>query len=140
VRIALGILLLCASSAFSQGWPARPIKFIVASAPGGPLDVATRGFTEALRQDLGQPFVVEDLPAADGMIGTTAFVRTPPDGYTSSGFRGRAYFAQPSLYSKLQYDPQRTGACGTPATSTADPVNAAVPATCSGAPAGAREA
>jgi tripartite-type tricarboxylate transporter receptor subunit TctC len=107
MRLALGIALLCVSSAFAQTWPAKPIKFIVASAPGGPLDVATRGFTEALRQDLGQTFVVEDLPAADGMIGTTAFVRTPPDGYTFLVASAGPISLNPSLYSKLQYDPQK---------------------------------
>jgi tripartite-type tricarboxylate transporter receptor subunit TctC len=105
--VLLLVLYLTQSPAGAQNWPSKPIRFIVASAAGGPVDLATRGFSEPLRNELNQPIVVEDIPAADGMIGTTAFVRTAPDGYTFLVVGAGPISINPSIYTKLQYEPQK---------------------------------
>jgi tripartite-type tricarboxylate transporter receptor subunit TctC len=84
-RRALGGLALglAASAARAQSaWPARPVRIVVAYAPGGGTDITTRAFAEALGQRFGQSFVVENRPGANGVVGTEAVARAPADGYT----------------------------------------------------------
>ena len=63
-------------------WPTRPVRIVVAYAPGGGTDITTRAFAEALGQRFGQTFVVENRPGANGVVGTEAVARAPADGYT----------------------------------------------------------
>lgn len=70
---------LCATA---QTYPNRPVRIIAALTSGGPGDVATRGAAQVLSQVMGQPFVVENRPVADGIIGGEACVKSAPDGYT----------------------------------------------------------
>src|SRR2546423_8072369 len=63
-------------------YPARPIRLIVPSAPGGGPDVTVRIVAAELTKVLGQNIVVENRPGASTTIGTEAIVRATPDGYT----------------------------------------------------------
>ncbi len=85
-----------------QGYPVRPVRVIVPFATGGP-DTVARLVGAHLAQALGQPFVVENRPAANGIVGADAVAKAAPDGYTllvhSSGFVGA-----PAIYKKLPYD------------------------------------
>ncbi len=65
-----------------ERWPQRPIRIIVALAPGGTADIIARQYAEFLQARLGQPVVVENRPGASTNIGTEAAVRAPPDGTT----------------------------------------------------------
>ncbi len=78
--LAIGAALL-ASQAQAQAWPTRPVRLIVAFAPGGPADVLARMLAEHFAPRLGQPVVVENIPGAGGMIGTRA-AATSTDGHT----------------------------------------------------------
>ena len=83
LRIALAVLgLLAAGAAAADAFPAKPVRIIVASGPGSGDDFATRVLAERLSAILGQPFVVENRPGAGGVIGQTAVLKAPPDGYT----------------------------------------------------------
>ena len=81
-------LLLSAIGAFSAatvvtaGYPDRPIRFIVPSAPGGGADIISRFFTAELAKQLGQQFVIDNRPGASGTIGVGMLVKSSPDGYT----------------------------------------------------------
>jgi tripartite-type tricarboxylate transporter receptor subunit TctC len=66
----------------AQAYPTRPVRWIVAVAPGGGNDVFARLMGQWLSQRLGQPFIVENRPGAGNNIGTEAVVKAPPDGYT----------------------------------------------------------
>jgi len=72
-------------------YPSRPIKLIVAFAPGGVADVMGRLVAQALQQRLNQSVVVENKPGGDGLIGMGDAVRAAPDGYTLlvGGFGGQ---------------------------------------------------
>jgi tripartite-type tricarboxylate transporter receptor subunit TctC len=66
----------------AQTYPAKPVRCIVPSAPGGTPDITARLMGQWLSERFGQPFVIEDRPGAGGNIGAEAAVRAPPDGYT----------------------------------------------------------
>ena len=66
----------------AQAYPSRPVRFIVAVAPGGGNDIFARLMGQWLSERLGQPFVVENRPGGGNNIGTEAVVKAPPDGYT----------------------------------------------------------
>lgn len=71
-----------AAPAVAQGtWPTRPVRLVVAFAPGGPADVLARMLAEFMTPRLGQPVVVENIPGAGGIIGTRA-AATSTDGHT----------------------------------------------------------
>ncbi|HEY0419731.1 MAG TPA: tripartite tricarboxylate transporter substrate binding protein [Acetobacteraceae bacterium] len=63
-------------------WPTRPVRIVVAYAPGGGTDITSRAFAEAFGHRFGQSFVVENRPGANGVVGTEAVARAPADGYT----------------------------------------------------------
>jgi tripartite-type tricarboxylate transporter receptor subunit TctC len=66
----------------AQAYPARPVRFIVASAPGGVNDILARLIGQWLSERLGQPFVIDNRPGGGTNIATEAVVRAPGDGYT----------------------------------------------------------
>ena len=63
-------------------WPEKPVRMVVATAPGGGDDFVTRLLAPKLSELLRQPFVVENRPGAGGMIGQTLVAKSQPDGYT----------------------------------------------------------
>lgn len=101
-------LLLGATSlaAHVQGWPTKPIRFLVAAPGGSSLDVIARTLADKLKDKLGQPLVVENVPGAAGTIATAQTARAEPDGHTILiSFNGPLAFAH--HLSKLSYDPQK---------------------------------
>jgi tripartite-type tricarboxylate transporter receptor subunit TctC len=82
-RFVAAILgLLVAGIAAAQTYPSKPVRIIVASGPGSGDDFATRTLAHELSIILKQQFVVENRPGAGGVIGQTAVMKSPPDGYT----------------------------------------------------------
>lgn len=95
-----------ASNCAAQAYPAKPIRILISSAPGGPVDIGLRGMTDALRQELGQAIIIENQGAADGIIAAQTFVRAAPDGYTFLHTSAGPVSLNPVIYPKLPYDPQ----------------------------------
>ncbi len=72
-----------ASTAFAQNWvPDRPVTLVVPYAPGGGTDVSARYIAKELQRVWKQSVVVQNLPGADGLIGSRKVIDSPPDGYT----------------------------------------------------------
>ena len=65
-----------------EPYPARPVKFVVPFAAGGPLDVTARLVGQKLTEQWGKPVVVENQVGGSGSIGAAAVARAAPDGYT----------------------------------------------------------
>jgi tripartite-type tricarboxylate transporter receptor subunit TctC len=84
LHLAAGAAVLPAIShkAWSQTYPTRPVRIIVAFSAGGGLDIVGRLMGQWLSERLRQAVVIENRPGAGGNIGTEAVVRAPPDGYT----------------------------------------------------------
>src|SRR5262249_15281533 len=68
--------------AWAQGYPTRPVHWIVSFTAGGPNDTVARIIGQYLAERLGQQFVIENKVGAGGNIGMAAVLSSPPDGYT----------------------------------------------------------
>lgn len=76
------LLALAAPWASAQAWPEKAIKLLAPSTAGGPPDVYARALADHLSKTLGQPVVIENVPAVGGMIAAQQIQRAAPDGYT----------------------------------------------------------
>jgi tripartite-type tricarboxylate transporter receptor subunit TctC len=94
------------SSARAQDYPARPVEMIVPFAAGGGSELLARLLADGLAKRLGQPFVVVNRPGANTNLGTSSVVRAKADGYTLL-IASVGLAANPSLYKKLAFEPQR---------------------------------
>lgn len=104
-RILAGLVLaLAAGLAAAQAWPAKPIKLLVPSAPGGSVDKLSRAVGKRLQEKLGQPVVIENRTGAGGTIAAEAAAAAPPDGYTLMMGTVASLATNVSL-EKLRYDP-----------------------------------
>jgi tripartite-type tricarboxylate transporter receptor subunit TctC len=84
-RIALLLTTLLASAALAQdaaNYPAKPVRWILPFAGGGPADALARVTAEQLSARLGQPVLIENRPGGNAMIGLEAIGKSAPDGYT----------------------------------------------------------
>lgn len=84
ILMAMAVSLMSTSLAFSEDYPNRPIRVVVAFPPGGGLDVFCRMVTNAVSKRLGQTLIVDNRPGANGDVGTQFVARAAPDGYTIS--------------------------------------------------------
>lgn len=102
--VALATLLL-AFSAHSQSWPDKPLRLVVAAPAGSSIDVLARVIADKLADRLGQRIIVDDRPAAGGVVATDFVAKSAADGNVMlMSFNGPLAFG-PHLYAKLPYDP-----------------------------------
>jgi len=102
--IAAIALLLAPLAASAQDWPTRAVTVVVPYAAGGPIDTLARILAARLSEILGQQVVVENIPGAGGMTGSSRVAKAAPDGYTVL-LSGSAVLAiNQSLYKKPLYN------------------------------------
>lgn len=106
-HLALALLLgtFAVGSVQAQAYPAKPVRVVVAFTPGGTTDILTRLVSQQLSERLKQPFVIDNKPGAGGNIGTEFVVRSAPDGYTVIVNSVGPIAVNPTLYTKLSYNP-----------------------------------
>ena len=100
------VFALCGpTSALSQQYPVKPIRFIVTFPPGGTVDITARIVQPRLSESFGQPIVIDNRGGAGGVVGTEMAAKSAPDGYTFL-FTLSSHTINPLLY-KLRYDVER---------------------------------
>jgi tripartite-type tricarboxylate transporter receptor subunit TctC len=99
-------LLFPAEAAFAQPYPARPVRLVAASSPGGTSDILARLLAQKLTEDYRQQFIVENRAGASGIIGTEFVAKAQPDGYTLLLIQP-SLTINPSMFRKLPYDAVR---------------------------------
>lgn len=99
------VSLVVSAAALAQAWPAKqPVRFVVPYPPGGASDVTARLLSVKLTEALGQAFVVENRPGANGLIALEYVAKAAPDGYTLLMANLGPNAINPAVYRKLPYD------------------------------------
>jgi tripartite-type tricarboxylate transporter receptor subunit TctC len=101
--------LLSSPTAFpasADDYPSRPLRYLVAFAPGGINDIMARIVGEKLSQAWGQPVIVDNRPGAGGNVAAALLARTTADGYTFMNI-STAHTISQTLYTKLDYSLER---------------------------------
>ena len=98
-------LMLATAGASAQGYPTKPIRLVVPYPAGGPLDIMARAIGQKLTEAWKQPVVVDNRAGAGGNIGADFVAKSAPDGYTLLMGAVATHAINPSLYSKIPYDP-----------------------------------
>src|SRR5688572_18886045 len=95
---------LAPAVAFAAPYPDKPVRLIVALAPGGPADTAARVFAPPFAEALGQNVLVENRPGGSAVVGTEAAVRAAPDGYTLLFGSSSSFAVNPAVMKSLRFD------------------------------------
>jgi tripartite-type tricarboxylate transporter receptor subunit TctC len=111
MRVAKSVVMLCmlatAGAAAAQNYPARPVRVVVPFAPGGATDIVTRVVAQKLNETWGQTVVVDNRAGAGGNIGADIVAKAPPDGHTLLMTSGSIVTANPYMFRKLPYSPEK---------------------------------
>ena len=106
MRLLVAVSFIFTSGlAAAEAWPARPVRVIVAFAPGSTPDVVARIVSEQLSLRIGKPVIVDNKPGAAGNIGTDAVAKAAPDGYTLGVTISGPLAANTLLFKQLPYYP-----------------------------------
>jgi tripartite-type tricarboxylate transporter receptor subunit TctC len=102
------LIALSVSAANAQDYPDRPVKIIVPTPPGGPVDVIGRLTANSLQNSLGKAFVVENRAGAGNTIGSKDAAEATPDGYTLLFTAASGQVIAPLLHPDAGYDPLKS--------------------------------
>lgn len=102
---AFGATPFLMRGAFGDTWPSRPVKFVVPFAAGGTTDILGRLVAQAVSEDLGQQFVVENKPGAGGNIAADYVAKSDPDGYTFIVGTPGTHAINKYVQKNMPYDP-----------------------------------
>lgn len=105
LRALLVAALLGPALCHAQAYPQKPVRVLVGSAAGGPIDLVARLTATRLAGVLNQQFLVENRLGAGGTIAAESVARSPKDGYTLSMGSQSTLCSAPALYPKISYDP-----------------------------------
>ncbi|MCD6041597.1 MAG: tripartite tricarboxylate transporter substrate binding protein [Burkholderiales bacterium] len=105
--IALLAFALVALQASAQGWPQKPVRFIVPFPPGGATDISARLLGEQLSRIWGQQVIIENRGGAGGGVGAAEAARAAPDGYTLFFPSGSVVTANQHIYARMAYNPEK---------------------------------
>lgn len=106
VALPLALAALSVPCALAQNYPARTIRLVVPSSPGGGSDILGRILAQKLGESLGQQVVVDNRAGASGVIGADIVAKAAPDGYTLV-LTQASLAINPSMIKKMPYDAVR---------------------------------
>ena len=99
------LALISSLNVNAQSYPSKPVKLVVPFPAGSATDQIARVIGNELQGALGQPFVVDNKPGAQGTIAAEGVARSAPDGYTLMVTTNTPQAAAPALFKQLRYDP-----------------------------------
>lgn len=100
------VSMVAATNAIAQNYPQRPIRYVVAFAPGGINDIMARIVGQKMSEAWGQPVIIDNRPGAGGNLGTELVAKSAPDGHTLLNISTAQTISQ-TLYAKLGYNLER---------------------------------
>jgi tripartite-type tricarboxylate transporter receptor subunit TctC len=104
--LLMAAALACvATVSYGQGFPEKPIRFVVGFTPGGPSDILARALGQKLAERWSQQVVIENRPGAGGNMAAEAVARSAADGYTWLLGNNSILATNQTLYRSLPYDP-----------------------------------
>lgn len=103
--VIAAISIACAGASFAQTSSNRPVRMLVASAPGGPSDLQIRLLVPVMSEVMGQTLIVDNRPSANGVLATEIASQAIPDGHTFTVGNSGTHAVNATLYRKLAYDP-----------------------------------
>jgi len=107
IGISSALVALAGSNAVAQSFPAKPIRLVVAFAPGGATDTFARVTGAEISKSTGQQVIVENRAGAGTTLAADYVAKSAPDGYTLLLTDLSTHAITPSLYAKLAYHPSR---------------------------------
>ena len=96
---------LAAPCGAEDHYPSRSVKLVLPQPAGGAVDLIARALADRLAEQMGRPFIVENMPGANGSLAGGNVARSPSDGYTLLLAVDSNLVINPSLYQTLTYDP-----------------------------------
>ncbi|MBS0517130.1 MAG: tripartite tricarboxylate transporter substrate binding protein [Proteobacteria bacterium] len=81
-RLFLGAAFALPFAARAETWPGKPVRVILPGPVGGLIDIAGRAVGDAMQKELGQPWLIDPRPGANGILAAQTFLGAPADGYT----------------------------------------------------------
>ena len=102
--MTLAALLVSSAQAEAQEYPTKPIRMIIPLAAASAVDNAARIVTQKMTENMGQPFVIENIPGSAGLIGAEKVARAAPDGYTLGGFNDSVLTMVPNLQPHMTWN------------------------------------
>ncbi len=105
--VALGATLAAPLTLRAQGWPDKPVKWVLSQPAGSGPDNVARLLSDRLSKSWGQAIVIENKPGGQNVIGAQTAARSAPDGYTFYFATTAALVTNPLLFKTLPYDPAK---------------------------------
>lgn len=102
--VAVAAACIANGSAIAQDFPNKALRVVVGLAPGGGTDIVSRLVGQKLSGDIGHQVIIDNRPGASGNIAAEIVAKAPADGYTLIVVTA-SHVINPSLYSKMGYDP-----------------------------------
>ncbi|MEG0140146.1 MAG: tripartite tricarboxylate transporter substrate binding protein [Comamonas sp.] len=103
IKLAVGaITMAIASMAAAQAYPSKPVKVVIPFPPGGTLDTVGRQLAQKLSEQMGQPFIIENRPGGNGVIGGDVVAKAAADGYTLL-FNASTFTTAPMTMKSVSY-------------------------------------
>lgn len=107
VLLAAGLGFARPALAQATPWPERPVRLVIPFAAGATTDIVARLLANKLAERLGKPFVVDNRPGANAIVGTEIVANAPGDGYTMLMAGSSTHAINPNLFRKLPYDAEK---------------------------------
>jgi tripartite-type tricarboxylate transporter receptor subunit TctC len=104
--VCVMVLVAAAGASAAQGYPSKPVRFVVPFAPGGPNDILARVMAQKLTEAWSQQVIVENRAGGGTIIGTELVAKSPPDGYNLL-MVSTSHTTNPILVRKLPFDTLR---------------------------------